>query len=174
MVAEDRREVGVPVRGREPATLVALVVSLAVCFGAAAIGSALTFPQLAGWYAGLEKPSFNPPNGVFGPVWSILYVLMAVAAWRVWRAGRRSGRPVAAALALFGLQLLLNVVWSATFFGLENPGLGLAVIVALFLAIVATMLAFRQHDRVGTWLLAPYLAWVAFATVLNAAIWWLN
>ncbi len=151
---------------------IGLAVSMAVCFGAAGIGSMLTTPSIGGWYATLAKPAWSPPNWVFGPVWSLLYLAMAVAAWLVWR---RVGFPHAAsALNLFGVQLVLNVCWSAIFFGAHRPGLALAEILVLWLAILATMVAFRPLSRAAAWLLAPYLLWVAFAATLNFSIWRLN
>jgi len=151
---------------------IGLVVSMAVCFGAAGIGSMLTTPSLGGWYATLARPAWSPPNWLFGPVWSLLYLAMAVAAWLVWR---RVGFPHAAsALNLFGVQLVLNVCWSAIFFGAHRPGLALAEMLVLWLAILATMVAFRSFSRAAAWLLAPYLLWVAFAAALNFSIWRLN
>jgi benzodiazapine receptor len=155
-----------------PASLLRLVVCLALCFAAAALGSLMTMPSIPTWYAGLEKPFFSPPNWIFGPVWTVLYALMAVALWRVWTLGHGS-RLQAAALA-FAVQFVLNVAWSGAFFGLHAPGLALLDIVALILAIIATMSAFARIDGRAAWMLAPYLAWVGFATALNAAIWWLN
>jgi benzodiazapine receptor len=155
-----------------PGSLLKLVISLALCFAAAALGSLMTMPSIPTWYAGLEKPFFSPPNWVFGPVWTVLYALMAVALWRVWMLGR--GSALQAAAVAFGVQLVLNVAWSGAFFGLHAPGLALVVIAALILAIVATMSAFTRIDGRAAWMLSPYLAWVAFATALNAAIWWLN
>lgn len=156
---------------RPPAILV-LAVWLAICFAAAAIGSALTLPAIPMWYAGLAKPSFNPPNAVFGPVWTLLYALMAVAMWRVWM--RSAGERRRHAVAVFALQLALNVAWSAAFFTAHSPLAGLVVIVALLAAIVWTIVVFARVDPLAAWLLAPYIAWVSFATVLNGAIWWLN
>jgi translocator protein len=151
---------------------IGLAVSMAVCFGAAGIGSILTTPSIGGWYATLAKPAWSPPNWVFGPVWSLLYIAMAVAAWLVWR---RVGFPRAAsALNLFAIQLVLNVCWSAIFFGLHRPGLAFAEILLLWLAILTTMVAFRSLSRAAAWLLAPYLLWVAFAAMLNFSIWRLN
>lgn len=151
---------------------IGLVVSMAVCFGAAGIGSMLTTPSIGGWYATLAQPAWSPPNWVFGPVWSLLYLAMAIAAWLVWR---RVGFPRAAsALNLFAIQLVLNVCWSAIFFGLHRPGLAFAEILLLGLAILATMVAFRSLSRAAAWLMAPYLLWVAFAAVLNFSIWRLN
>ncbi len=149
-----------------------LVVSMAVCFGAAGIGSMLTTPSIGGWYATLAKPAWSPPNWVFGPVWSLLYLAMAIAAWLVWR---RIGFPRAAsALNLFAIQLVLNVCWSAIFFGAHRPGMAFAEIFLLWLAILATMVAFRSFSRAAAWLMAPYLLWVAFAAALNFSIWRLN
>lgn len=156
----------------KPASLVKLVVSLAVCFAAAALGSWLTLPSIPTWYAALAKPFFSPPNWIFAPVWTVLYGLMAVAFWRVWTLGRGTALQVAA--ITFAIQLVLNVAWSGAFFGLHSPALALVVIVALILAIIATMSAFAKIDGRAAWMLVPYLGWVLFATALNAAVWWLN
>lgn len=149
-----------------------LAVFILVCFGAAGIGSWFTTPALGSWYAELRKPAWNPPGWIFGPVWTVLYLLMAIAAWLVWRkAGFGAGRT---ALVLFAVQLVLNVAWSALFFGQHNPGAAFVDIVLLWLAIAATAAAFRPFSPAATWLLAPYLAWVTFASALNFAIWRLN
>ncbi len=124
------------------------------------------------WYKGLLKPSWTPPNSVFGPAWSILYVLMATSAWMVWKSAgiaRAKG-----ALAVYLFQLLLNASWSLVFFGLHLMGLGLLNIVLLWFAIAATARLFWRHHKVATILLIPYLLWVAFAGVLNFTIWRLN
>lgn len=157
---------------RQWPSLLVLAACLVLCFIAAAIGSALTLPQIPTWYEGLVKPWFNPPNAVFGPVWTILYALMAVAMWRVWM--RSEGAVRRRAAGVFALQLALNVAWSAAFFAAHSPGAGLIVIVALLAAIIATILVFGPIDRPAAWLLAPYLAWVSFASVLNAAVFVLN
>ena len=149
-----------------------LVVSIVVCFGVAALGSRATDPNIDGWYAALRKPPWNPPNWVFGPVWSVLYLLMAVAAWLVWR--RRDFARVSLPLALFGVQLVLNGLWSVLFFGWHRPDLALIEIVFLWSAILATMLAFRRVVPLATRLLVPYLLWVSFAAVLNFTIWRMN
>lgn len=148
--------------------VVGLVGWVALCFLAAGIGSAATTPQVPDWYATLEKPSFNPPAWVFGPVWTILYLMMAVAAWLVWRIG--GWRPVALALVVFCAQLALNTLWSILFFGLQSPTVAAVEIVVLWLAILATILLFWKHQPVAALLLAPYLAWVSFAAVLNFSI----
>ena len=124
------------------------------------------------WYAGLAKPSFNPPNWVFGPAWTTLYLMIAVATWLLWRAA--PGAPRGRALRLNAVQLLLNAAWSPLFFGLQAPAPALACIVLMWLAILATIIAARPVSRPASWLLVPYLAWVSFATLLNASIWWLN
>ncbi|MDZ7748930.1 MAG: TspO/MBR family protein [Halofilum sp. (in: g-proteobacteria)] len=149
-----------------------LVASLAVCFGAAALGGLVTATSVDGWYRTLARPAFNPPDWIFAPVWNILFLLMAVAAWRV--ATRATGARRRAALALFALQLAANVLWSVLFFGLQSPAWALADIVVLATLVVATARAFWHIDRVAGALLVPYAAWVGFAVVLNAAIWWLN
>jgi tryptophan-rich sensory protein len=145
---------------------------LVVCFAAAGIGGAVTTPKIATWYATLAKPSWNPPNWIFGPVWSALYFCMAVAAWSVWRQDGFSGAKVP--MTLFGVQLVLNVLWSYIFFGLENPGLAFVEVLALWAAIAATMIGFWQRSSIAGILFVPYLAWVSFASVLNFTIWRLN
>ncbi len=124
------------------------------------------------WYASLRKPSWNPPGWIFGPVWTALYAMMAVAAWLVWRRGGFAAqrRP----LGWFLAQLALNAAWTPLFFGLHWPGVAFAEIVLLWLAIVATLAAFRRVSRTATLLLVPYLLWVTFATVLNFTLWRLN
>ena len=121
------------------------------------------------WYAALTKPSFNPPNSVFAPVWSVRYLLMAVAAWRAW-----CKRGIDAATGLWLAQLVLNAAWSWLFFGRHLLAVALLDIVALLALIVATTVAFFRRDRAAGWMMVPYIAWVSFATVLNAALWQLN
>lgn len=143
-----------------------LVLSLALAFSAAWIGS--RFPP-GDWYAGLRKPSWNPPSWIFGPVWTLLYAAMAVAAWRVAHAGGS-----APALLLYLLQLALNAAWSWLFFGKHRMDLAFAEILLLWIAILATTAAFFRKDPAAGWLLLPYLAWVGFAAGLNFALWRLN
>lgn len=147
----------------------ALVGWLALCFAAA--GTAV-FVAVDGWYAGLLKPAWTPPAWVFGPVWTLLYVMMAVAAWLVWREGgwQAQGR----ALGLFLGQWLLNALWTPLFFGMHRPGLAGAEIIMLWLVLVATLRSFWQVRKPAGVLLMPYLAWVSFAVALNVAIWRLN
>ncbi len=156
------------------ASLAVLAAFVAVALSAGWIGSLATTPNIPTWYAGLTKPSFNPPNAIFPVVWTILYVLMGVAAWMVWRSPSGESRRRRVALVLWFVQLGLNVLWSFAFFGARSPLAGLVVIVVLLAAIVVTILAFRRVSGLAALLLAPYLAWVAFATVLNASILSLN
>ena len=121
------------------------------------------------WYEALAKPSFNPPNWLFGPVWTVLYVLIAVAGWRIWQR-ERSG----AAMKLWWLQLTLNFLWSPVFFALHRIGLALVVILALLAAVLVFIAIARKVDGLAAWLFVPYAAWVAFASLLNASIWMLN
>ncbi len=152
--------------------VVGLVVWVAICLVAAGLGAWATTPEIDGWYRTLRKPEWNPPNAVFGPVWTTLYIMMAVAAWLVWRQQGFSAarRP----LGLFALQLALNVAWSWIFFGSHQVGLAALEVVVLWLAIAATIVSFLRRSRPAGWLLVPYLAWVSFATVLNWTIWSLN
>ena len=142
---------------------------LALCFAAAATA---VFVSTDGWYAGLQKPSWNPPSWLFGPAWSLLYILMAVAAWLVWREG--GWKAQGSALRLFLLQWFLNALWTPLFFGLHRPGLAFAEIILLWLAIAATLWSFWRVRKLAGLLLVPYLAWVTFASVLNFTIWRLN
>jgi benzodiazapine receptor len=149
--------------------ILALVLFVGICLGIGALGAAVTATSVSSWYPTLAKPSFNPPNSIFGPVWTALYVMMAVAAWRVWR---KTDRDTARGpMAVFALQLAVNLGWSVAFFGLREVGLAVAVILALDLLVIATALLFRRIDRWAALLFVPYLAWIAFATVLNVAIW---
>ena len=150
----------------------AAVVALICVAAAAIVGSAATTPNIAGWYAGLSKPSFNPPNWIFAPVWTALYLMMALALYRILRLPASTARR--SALIAFAGQLALNALWSVVFFALQSPPMGFLVIVSLWTLIALTMLRFLALDRTAGWLLAPYLAWVSVAALLNAAIWRLN
>lgn len=154
----------------KPAAALLAIIPVAI---AAYLGQIATFPNLAPWYAALSKPSFNPPNWLFGPAWGALYTLMAIAAWRILRLPRNThGR--AGALTLFFVQLTLNAAWSWMFFAAHSPLLGLIDIIPQWLLIIATIAAFWSLDRIAAWCLAPLAAWVTFASTLNVAIWWLN
>jgi tryptophan-rich sensory protein len=149
-----------------------LAVSIVVCFSAAAIGGLATSSSVNGWFAGINKPSWNPPNWIFGPVWSTLYLMMSIAAWLVWKnSGIQNAK---LALGWFVFQLLLNVLWSVLFFGLQQPGWAVIEIVGLWFSIVITIVLFLQHSKLAAALLVPYLLWVTFATYLNYSIWILN
>jgi tryptophan-rich sensory protein len=147
----------------------ALVAWLVASFAAAAMGG-LFMP--GEWYAALQKPSWNPPGWIFGPVWTALYTMMALAAWLVWRQGGwdKQRKP----LLLFLVQLALNALWTPLFFGWHRPGVAFAEIVLLWLAIAATIAVFRPVSRTAMLLLVPYLAWVSFAAALNFTLWRLN
>lgn len=147
----------------------ALLVSIVVCELAGIVPSFLTANDVATWYTTLQKPGFTPPSWLFGPVWTTLYLLMGVALYLVWRRGDNRF-----ALAIFAVQLVLNAGWTLVFFGMRWPAGGLAVILALLVAIVATMVSFEKIDRRAALLLVPYLCWVGFATLLNYELWRLN
>lgn len=140
---------------------------------AGVIGSFFTTPSIAGWYAGIIKPELNPPAWVFGPVWTTLFVLMGIAAFLVWKKGY-DRKDVKLALNIFYGQLILNTLWSIIFFGLHSPGGAFIEIIFLWLAILATIIAFAKISRPAAWLLLPYILWVSFAGYLNYSIWQLN
>ena len=151
---------------------VGLAVLILACFGVAALGGMVTAANIPDWYARLAKPAWTPPDWIFGPVWSCLYLMMAVSAWLVWRENGISGAKLP--LGLFAVQLGLNSLWSILFFGLQNPGAALVDIILLWAAILATLVSFWHRSRWAGLLLVPYLAWVSFAAVLNLAIWRMN
>ena len=152
------------------ASWIALLAFLAVCFAVAGIGGAVTATSVDTWYPTLAKPAFTPPDAVFGPVWTVLYAMMALAAWLVWRRVGWQGW----ALYLFFAQLALNLLWSILFFGLQLVGLALVDIVVLVVLIALTTAAFWRVDRRAGLLLVPYLLWVVYASALNGAIWRMN
>jgi len=151
---------------------IGLLFWAALCFGVAGVGGRWTAREVNGWYRTLSRPAIAPPNWVFGPVWTLLYGLMAVAAWRVGLAAPSTVRTWA--LGLFLLQLALNLAWSWIFFRQHALGAALAEVATLWIAIGVTTLLFRQVVPLAGWLMVPYLTWVSFATVLNAAFWNLN
>ena len=146
-----------------------LIVWIATSFCAGAVGSQVTDPD---WYQALRKPAWAPPSWVFGPVWTVLYFLMGLAAWLVWRRKGFAGAQLA--LTIFLVQLGFNAAWTWLFFGLRRPGLAFAEIVVLWGLILGTVLAFRRHQRIAAWLLVPYLLWVTYAAMLNGALWQLG
>ena len=147
-----------------------LTICIAICLGASVLGSLFTWPSLKPWYAELDKPRWTPPNWLFGPVWTILFLAMAFAAWLVWRQTDLTAAP----MRLFLLQLILSIGWSALFFHLRSPGAAFIEIVLLWCAILMTAIAFGRIVPLAYWLMAPYLLWVSYAAVLNFAIWRLN
>ena len=149
--------------------VIGAAVWLALTFGAAWLGARF---RPGAWYRHLAKPTWNPPNSIFAPVWTVLYLLMAIAAWLVWK--RAGVADALLPLTLFLVQLLLNAAWSWLFFGLHRPDAALIDIVVLWVLILATLLAFWSREPLAGVLLLPYLAWVSFATALNWAIWRMN
>ncbi len=150
-----------------------IVIAVVICLVVGSLSGVATSSAIAGWYATLNKPSFNPPNWVFGPAWTLLYILMGIAAGLVWSAGW-DRKEVKAALTIFGIQLLLNGLWSIIFFSLESPLWALVEIVVLLLFIILTIIRFKPINSTAAYLLIPYLLWVSFATVLTGSILYLN
>ncbi|AMN45144.1 TspO/MBR family protein [Rhodoplanes sp. Z2-YC6860] len=148
------------------------LIAVASVAAVSTIGQIATYPNLAPWYAGLTKPAFNPPNWVFAPIWTALYLLMAFAVWRILRSPDSPTRRIA--LILFFTQLVLNAAWSWMFFGAHSPLLGLIDIVPQLAAIFATIVAFYRLDRLAACCIVPVAAWVGFALVLNVSVWVLN
>jgi translocator protein len=153
--------------------LIALAAFVALTFSAAGIASAFTARSVRTWYPPLRKPVGNPPASYFGPVWTVLYFLMTIAVWNVWRDGD-GWEGATAAITVFLIQLALNAAWSVIFFGMRSPGAALIEIVLLWAAILATVILFWQISPFSGALLVPYLAWVTYAGYLNAGIWRLN
>jgi len=149
-----------------------LIVFVAACLLVGSLGAISTASSVDTWYPGVTKPSWNPPNSVFGPVWTTLFIMMGVSVWLVWR--RRHESETRVAMIFFGGQLMLNALWSALFFGAQRPGWAAVEIVVLWLAIAGTIAIFARISKPAAWLLVPYLVWVSFATALNFAIWRLN
>jgi tryptophan-rich sensory protein len=150
-----------------------LIVSLFICLFAGFIGSFFTTPAIPTWYATLQKPSFAPPNWVFFPVWTSLFIMMGISVFLVWQKGWED-RKVKTAIYLFASQLVLNALWSFAFFGLRSPLLGLMEIIILWMAILATIHSFMKVSRTAAYLLIPYILWVSFAASVNFSIWRLN
>lgn len=148
-----------------------LVLSFLFVFLAAAFGSIFTSPAIGTWYATLVKPVFAPPNWVFGPVWTTLYILMAISLYLVWKKGYKKNKD---AITAFGIQLIMNASWSFAFFGLRSPLLGMINIIVLWFAITTTMIKFRRISKNAFYLLVPYVTWVSIALILNCSILILN
>jgi tryptophan-rich sensory protein len=161
-----------PIPRPRPHATLALIGWLALCFAVDGISSVFIVHNIHGWYAGLAKPPLNPPNWVFAPVWTMLYALMATAAWLVWKTRPSTCRP--RGLGLFLAQLWFNFLWSWIFFGRHQIGMALLDIIVLWVAIALTIRSFRKMSTTAAWLMGPYLAWVTFAGYLNFALWRLN
>lgn len=156
-----------------PTGLRHLCLAILPVVAASVLGQIATFPNLEPWYAGLAKPVYNPPNWIFGPMWTALFGLMAYAVWRI--LSTPAGTPGRGrALALFFVMLVMNAAWSWMFFYLHSPLLGLVNIIPQWLVIVATLFAFRRVDALAGWCLLPLVLWVGFASAVNAGVWWLN
>lgn len=151
---------------------IGLVLFVLVCVGAGGLGAVATTPEIDGWYRTVVKPAWNPPDWVFGPVWTTLFVLMGISAWLVWKPA--GFQKAVTPLSLFAVQLILNVAWSWIFFGMHQIGWAVVEIVILWLVILATIITFFRRSKPAGWLLVPYLGWVTFASVLNFTIWRLN
>lgn len=149
-----------------------LIASFAISYSAALLGGLATTANIPTWYAALDKPPLNPPNWIFGPVWSLLYTLIAISLYLVWTAETK--KPKTKLYIVFGAQMVLNALWSLVFFGLHQTWLAVGVIALLITAIVATIIQFRQCSKLAAYLLLPYLAWVCFATYLTLGISILN
>ncbi|NLB00544.1 MAG: tryptophan-rich sensory protein [Methanomicrobiales archaeon] len=153
--------------------IIQFIAAIGVSLAAGWIGSIFTIPALSVWYAGLMKPALTPPSWVFAPVWTVLYILMGVALYLVWSKGW-GNRHVQVATALFGMQLILNILWSFVFFGMHAPFFGFIVILLLWIAIFMTIVSFNRISVPAAVLLVPYFLWVSFAAFLNHGIYVLN
>jgi benzodiazapine receptor len=141
--------------------------------GVGLVGASFTTSSIPTWYVLLNKPPFNPPNWLFGPVWSVIYVLMGVSGYLIWQKGIEN-KKVRSAIYLFAIQLVLNGIWTPVFFGLKNILFALIIIIFLWIAILKTIMAFSKIDKTAAYLLYPYITWVGFASILNFSIWILN
>lgn len=151
-----------------------ILVMIVTCVALGYFSGLVTREGVETWYPTLQKPAFNPPNAIFGPVWTVLYVMMGIAAGLVWDKIEVQKEIVKKGLMFFAIQLALNLLWSYLFFGLHNPLLALIEIVLLWLMIYETFTKFIKVDKIAGYLLIPYLLWVTFAAVLNGSIWWMN
>lgn len=154
-------------------SIIKLIIAVAIPLVVGGISGYFTVTGVESWYLTLQKPSWNPPNWIFGPVWTTLYVMMGIALFLVWKEDT-SSELKAIAVILFAVQLLLNFFWSFIFFKLEQPGWAFVEILVLWLMLLACIFAFGQVNKTAAWLLVPYISWVSFATILNGTIWKLN
>jgi translocator protein len=152
--------------------VIKLIVSIAAPLLAGGVGAVVTTPAISTWYATLNKPWFTPPDWLFGPVWTLLYILMGLALFLVWRSPKSRTRDIG--IALFAVQLAVNVFWSFAFFGLENTLYGVLTIIPLWVLIAATIFQFYKVSKGAAFLMVPYILWVSIATALNTAVYLLN
>ncbi len=150
-----------------------IIIAVIICFGLGTASGLSTTDAITGWYATLNKPFFNPPNWIFGPMWTLLYIMMGIAVGRIWNLSTE-GVDVNEAIMLFVAQFFLNIIWSPVFFSMQNPMAALAIIVTMWILILLTIRGFKKHDTLAGKLMIPYLLWVSFATILNGAIVYLN
>lgn len=153
--------------------IVKLLISVIICQAAGILGSLFTTPNIPTWYATLKKPGFAPPNWLFAPVWTLLFLLMGIALYLVWKQGW-SNPPVKSAIIIFFVHLIVNILWSAAFFGMRSPIIGFFIIIALWFLIILTIILFSNVSKTAGILLIPYLLWVSFASVLNFMLYRLN
>jgi len=153
--------------------VVKLILSVALPLAVGASGSYFTIPEINNWYQTIQKPSWNPPNWIFGPVWTTLYALMGIALYLVWKS-RNSNGVKSFAISFFMIQLGLNFFWSVIFFNKHQAGLAFAEIILLWIFILFTIFSFSRVNNTASWLLVPYISWVSFAMILNYTIWQLN
>jgi len=153
-------------------SILPLLISILIVFSFGFIGSFFTTSSITNWYAFINKPLFSPPNWIFAPVWTLLYILMGISAFLIWK--KRDNLKTKQAFIFYGIQLILNALWSIIFFGMHNPGLALLEIIILWLFILITLIKFYKINKIAGLLFIPYLLWVSFASILNYAIWMLN
>ncbi len=156
----------------EKSNLIKLFVSIVFTLGIGSLGAVFTTSEIPTWYATLQKPSFNPPNYLFGPVWTVLYILMGISLYLIWKQPASTIKTTA--ITLFMIQFTLNFFWSIIFFNQHQIGWALVEIIAMWLFILLTIFWFAKLDKTAAWLLVPYISWVSFATILNYSLWRLN
>lgn len=148
-----------------------LVIAILIPQVSGVLGALVTVSSVGSWYQTINKPSFNPPSWIFGPVWTSLYIMIGISLYLIWKSNHLFKKK---AMWLFGIQMVLNALWSPAFFGLESPLLGLIVIIPLWVSILACIKVFKPISNLAAYLFIPYFLWVSFATLLNASIWYLN
>jgi tryptophan-rich sensory protein len=153
--------------------IIKLLLSIVICQAAGVIGAVFTFPEISNWYASLEIPSFSPPSWVFSPVWTILFLLMGISLFLIWKKGTET-KGKRDAIIVFFFQLVLNTLWSIIFFGFHSLGGAFLEIIVLWLAIMFTIMQFYKISKLASLLLLPYIVWVSFAAILNLFIWQIN